>query len=240
MTGRILACKLNADHSTTYPSHRSYDVMVRWGSSIDVATPPSIVINRKKAISNSSNKATMMELFKGAGIATPKYYSYSEFASITVFPVVVRFKSHTQGNNFYICNSQSDVMRYAKPGYYALAIVDKSKEYRVFVWRNEVLEVNRKTKDNEDSYANNDLIRNFKHGWWFKVVKFYDERVTTQAIKAVKALGLDYGAADVCVTTDGKVLVFEVNSAPGLFERKAEVLAETIRNYVDGSGSEGE
>jgi hypothetical protein len=55
--------------------------------------------------------------------------------------------------------------------------------------------------------------------------------VTQLAIKAVQALGLDFGAVDV-VFADGKASVLEVNSAPGLKGQTLVSYANAVRKYM--------
>jgi hypothetical protein len=49
-------------------------------------------------------------------------------------------------------------------------------------------------------------------------MKSVSEALATEAVKALKAIGLDYGAVDCCVDPTGKPWIIEVNSGPGLEE----------------------
>lgn len=67
------------------------------------------------------------------------------------------------------------------------------------------------------------LIRNYDNGWVFATQNVVyssstiEDSVKQQAIAAVQALGLDFGAVDICVNLEGsKAYVLEVNTAPGL------------------------
>lgn len=60
-------------------------------------------------------------------------------------------------------------------------------------------------------------IRSYDGGWRVKYDKFESTgHMRELAHKAVKALGLTFGAVDMGKTTDGKLVVLEVNTAPGL------------------------
>jgi len=62
------------------------------------------------------------------------------------------------------------------------------------------------------------IIRSNTRGWKFSKVANdnLDKGLVAEAVKAVKALGLDYAAVDCCIDTTGKAYVIECNSGPGL------------------------
>jgi D-alanine-D-alanine ligase-like ATP-grasp enzyme len=82
------------------------------------------------------------------------------------------------------------------------------------------------------------LIRSYDNGWVFAIDSItyasseIEEQVKQQAIAAVKALGLDFGAVDVIVNKKGtKAYVLEVNTAPGI--ESPTVLAAYVA-YIRG------
>jgi len=72
----------------------------------------------------------------------------------------------------------------------------------------------------------NMMIRSNKLGWKFSKVNTVPTEISTEAIKAVKALCLNFGAVDCCVDDKGKVFIIEVNTGPGLE-------GTTFDNYVE-------
>jgi hypothetical protein len=103
----------------------------------------------------------------------------------------------------------------------------KTNEYRVHVWGNEVLDIQEKRKRLGTGPSSDHDIWN--HGNDFVFARQTVEcpaSVKDAAILAVKALGLDFGAADVGYNTNGDVAVFEVNTAPGL-------TGTTLTKYVE-------
>lgn len=62
------------------------------------------------------------------------------------------------------------------------------------------------------------VIRSNTRGWKFSKVanENLDKDLVAEAVKAVKALGLDYAAVDCCIDSTGKAFVIECNSGPGL------------------------
>jgi len=78
----------------------------------------------------------------------------------------------------------------------------------------------------------NPLIRSNRLGWKFSRVTKYSKDLETQSAKALKALGLTFGAVDACIDVNGKVWIIEVNTGPGLeastFDRWVEKFKEEI------------
>lgn len=70
------------------------------------------------------------------------------------------------------------------------------------------------------------IVRSNRKGWKFSHVKTVDKAMEKQAIAALKAVSLDFGAVDCCLDMDGKPWVIEINSGPGLD-------GSTLNTYVD-------
>jgi hypothetical protein len=78
----------------------------------------------------------------------------------------------------------------------------------------------------------NMLIRSNRLGWKFVRVKTVDKALEEQAVKALKAIGLDFGAVDCCIDAAGKPWVIEVNSGPGLEETTFDAWVEAFRTNI--------
>lgn len=99
--------------------------------------------------------------------------------------------------------------------------VPKKQEYRVHVFRNEVVDVQRKARRKDVADENvNWKIRNHSNGFIFargEALGDVPEDVLVQSKLAVVACGLDFGAVDVIFSDkEQAAYVLEVNSAPGL------------------------
>ncbi len=78
----------------------------------------------------------------------------------------------------------------------------------------------------------NMLIRSNRLGWKFVRVKTIDKALEAEAVKALKAIGLDFGAVDCCIDAAGKPWVIEVNSGPGLEETTFDAWVEAFRTNI--------
>lgn len=82
-------------------------------------------------------------------------------------------------------------------------------------------------------------IRSYDGGWRIKYDGFKSNKeMRDLASKAVKALGLTFGAVDIGVKTDGKLIVLEVNSAPGLEGGTIESYVTAIERWWKGAPAE--
>ena len=85
----------------------------------------------------------------------------------------------------------------------------------------------------------NALIRSNRLGWKFVKVKSVDKKLKEESIKALKALGLEFGAVDGCIDADGKPWIFEVNTGPGLEQSPFDAYVEAFRKRLTKIASGG-
>lgn len=116
--------------------------------------------------------------------------------------------------------------------------VPKKQEYRVHVCAGKAVDIQRKArrKDVEDD-AINWKIRNHDNGFIFARNEdaVVPEDVVTQAVNAVLAIGLDFGAVDVIFNEkEQKAYVLECNTAPGLAGSTLEGYVERLKKLVNG------
>jgi hypothetical protein len=79
-------------------------------------------------------------------------------------------------------------------------------------------------------------IRSNHRGWKFVNAKSVSEALKQEAVNAVKALDLVFGAVDCVESDDGKIYIIEVNTGPGLkTEGTLNAYLEAINAYVSKS-----
>lgn len=110
----------------------------------------------------------------------------------------------------------------------------KRYEYRVHVFKGEIIDTQQKKKRNSDvrPATFNTFIRNHDNGWVY-CRNDIDSDIFRDAlaILAVEALGLDFGAVDIIYNEhENQNYVLEVNTAPGIegntLEKYVEVLTQ--------------
>lgn len=123
--------------------------------------------------------------------------------------------------------------QYRGTNLFTIGITGKRQEWRIHVVQGEVilsqLKLRRQGFEEDEGYTS--LVRNVETGWVYSVN--FDqaaypqlEAVKALAIRAVAALGLDFGAVDL-VERRGEPYVLEVNTAPGLEEEGSSLRAYT-------------
>ena len=94
----------------------------------------------------------------------------------------------------------------------------KKKEFRVHVFKGEVIDITQKKKRKDFDGEVNTKIRNYGNGWVYCREDIEEpEDLRVQARLAVESLGLHFGAVDIIWNEkENKSYVLECNTAPGL------------------------
>lgn len=83
------------------------------------------------------------------------------------------------------------------------------------------------------------VVRSNTRGWKFSRLKLttLNTALAEEAVKAVKALGLDYAAVDCCIDHNGDVYIIEVNTGPGLEGTSLEAWVTALKDLVNGKST---
>lgn len=202
--------------------------VINWGSSnmpqniVDNA----IIINHPDAVARAANKLDCFNVLLG-DIPIPEFTTSKEVAQQYIrdgHKVFCRTKlTGNSGAGIVIAETIEQLVD--APLY---TVWNRIKnEYRIHVFRGEVIDRQRKArkKDVPDDQVNW-KIRNLDGGFIFARGDCNPEvGIEEASIRAVEALGLDFGAVDVVYTKSGRVMVLEVNTACGLMNT-------TLENYT--------
>lgn len=201
-------------------------VVVNWGSRKDhpILHSEATILNPPEAIQSASNKLTAFRRMQEAGVTVPPFTDNKRDAAdwkLTVARAVLNGHSgegislHKRGEEL------PDVPLYVK-------YIPKEHEYRVHVWKDEVIDIRRKALRNDYEGEADWKVRNYDNGFIFakEIGHQPHHSVVDQSIAAIAALGLDFGAVDIVFNTEQQVsYVLEVNTAPGL-------QGSTVNNYA--------
>lgn len=195
-------------------------VVINWGASrINRDIPEGDILNWPSAVAKASNKLETFKALTAANVSVPEWtvdrvlselWIHNEKASI-----VCRTKLNGHSGEGIVIAETLDQLVDA-PLY--TRYIKKKEEYRIHVFQGDAFFIQRKARkaDVPDDQVNW-KVRNLAGGFIFanKDVVVAEE-AKQQAIKAVSALGLDFGAVDIILGTDGVFYVLEVNTACGL------------------------
>lgn len=217
------------------------DVLIRWGSR-RIMPPAERVVNASAAIAISSDKLAALSRMRAAGVHTvPFYTSWDEALANSEGKVILgRTRTGMQGRGIVVF----DPHRLHGGRYYSCPIrrhefysvyQEPTREVRVHVVGDEVIRIQGKFKDFPELADENPFVRNHATGYRFRAPRQdLNTNRKEQAIAAVQACGLDFGAVDMLLFgADRDSMILEVNSAPACSPMTLGLYAEAIRNLID-------
>jgi glutathione synthase/RimK-type ligase-like ATP-grasp enzyme len=211
-----------------YPNH----VIINWGNGAlpHWDTPRVKYLNHPSKVSISANKITALKTMKDQGVSIPIFFTNKEeliryTVGLPGFPTIycrTNVRGHS-GSGIVLANAVSEII---PAPLYTIRFKAK-REWRVHVFKDQVIDFAKKSKRTGEEADR--LIRSYANGWVFRREGLeLPEALATMAKKAIVALGLDFGAVDIAEDKNGRVCVYEVNSAPGM-----ELGSTTLRKYVN-------
>lgn len=185
-------------------------------------------------ISNATHKRHMRELFADNDVPAPKLLSVGEAIEhvLSGGKVVGRPDRHMKGRGFWLCRTAAEVKqamlgtRTKRAATHFMEYIEAPREYRVHIFLGRSLRISEKEHSKFHVYTTRKPQHEVKH-------------VRKAAKKAVRALGLDFGAVDV-LADDTQAWVTEVNTAPGLGGSMPRVYADAFLRWHDGEWEKGE
>lgn len=218
-------------------------VVINWGNSTFPVINQVQYINNPDNIRLASNKLHAFRAMQEAGnVQIPEFTTDKAVAHRWLeegLHVVERHKltGHSaEGLRLVtVAGALQDAPLYVK-------YVKKSEEYRVHVVNGKVVHVQRKARkmDVPDDQVNWQ-VRNLANGFIYQInfdVRLVHRSVYVQAIRAVDALGLDFGAVDIVFSGNTGAVVLEVNTACGLEGTTLDKYIAAFRNLIRGNDVE--
>ena len=202
-------------------------ILIRWGNRVSIPTNEhSITYNRMDAIKNGTDKKLSRQLFMKEGVATAKLVT-PDTVQPEQFPVIARPFTHSKGKNFVtftnLAEFRSHFNRLDNSWYYS-EFINKEQEFRVHCAHGKILAIMEKPRGIGIAWN-----RAQNHEAFIRVYqKDYIHDVCLQALKAMTAVGLDFGGVDV-LFKNGKAYVIEVNTSPTL--NSSEYVSERYAKY---------
>lgn len=194
-------------------------VVINWGNKhtqpITNRRMPAKIFNSPAAVIKAADKLLTFTALSRYGVRIPECTVTSSVAKQWVEDGSLvygrRYTDSSQGKGIEIL-TQDDMFISHLP-LYTKGIVG-GEEYRVHVAFGKVIDYTKKLKRRGTNP--NEYVRNHENGWVFcREGVILPPDAAVQSIKAIDALGLDFGALDVIVK-DSVAYVLEVNSAPGI------------------------
>lgn len=214
-------------------------ILINWGASKIERVMHGIkqILNMPECVAKATNKLHTFKALEEAEVSIPEFTTNKEEAIGFLQDgkdraIVCRTKlTGHSGEGIVIAETAEQVV---DAPLYTLYI-KKKEEYRIHVMHGEAFFVQRKARKLEvaDDQVNW-KVRNLAGGFIFanKDVEVAEE-AKQQAIMAVDALGLDFGAVDIIWNEkENKYYVLEVNTACGLEGTTLEKYVEQFKKYL--------
>ena len=215
-------------------------IIIRWGNRIEAPTNEGTVIyNKSEAVKKATDKKLSRQIFLEQKVRIPRLFSDQDYAAKTLtFPIIARPSRHAKGKNFVILKSREAFIAHYREnehlGWYYSEFIDKDREFRCHCAHGKILAVMEKPRGNGIAWNRAQVGEPF--------VKVQQENylftACFQALKACKALGLDFGGIDVIVKNnkDGKpeAFVLEANTSPTL--NSSDWVSSQYAKYFDWLG----
>lgn len=229
MLAAALSCKLLKISNSKYKP-KEHHIVVNWGASNCPSFYPADVLN--PLVGPAQDKLLTFEALQAANVNIPLFWTNQEDIPAEAYPVFARtiLNAHSGAGIVVVDSPDTAVVAPLYTQY-----VKKSQEYRVHVFRDNSIFVQRKAKKTGVEVTDW-KIRNLSNGFVFvpqEVEELPDTSIIEQAVAAVAALKLDFGGVDV-IWNDHykKAYVLEVNTACGLEERTALIYAKAILDFA--------
>ena len=237
-SARALARKLNTiciREKGKYKPRNDHRV-INWGNPRQPKWPAAVVhwLNAPyPELQRAQNKLDTFRVLKEHKISTPEWTTDRKEAEKWIeneFVVVCRtFLRGSAGSGIVLSTVKTELVN--APLY--VQYKKKKKEFRVHVFRKQVIDVQQKRRANgaaeEENY--NQYIRSHANGWIYAREDIVEPKeLRSLAIGTVTALGLDFGGVDIIYNEkENKCFVLEVNTAPGLEGTTLDIYANAIK-----------
>ena len=233
-----LGAKLIRAKNSRYVHNQARHLVVNWGDSR--CDDYGNMLNRPSAVKKATDKISTIISMDEHGVSSLGVMYDKEIATryLINHPDSVIFCrgmiNASKGKGIVVARSPDELIDCKL---YTVGILDPDRiEYRIHVFQGKVIHQQQKKKRNgwrENPNFSGD-VRNLDGGWVF-AIKDVDasEHTKSTAIKAVEALGLDFGGVDIVQEPSGTGYVIEVNTACGLHGTTIDMYCEAIKKYAE-------
>jgi len=197
-------------------------IVINWGATeVPKEVGKCTIINTPEAVKEVSNKLLFFEKLNGKKL-TPTYTRDARVAEEWLkggYHVLCRTLLRASGGRGIVLDKIVEAKLYVR-------YIAKKEEYRVHIFRGQVIDVQRKARKLDEEQPNW-KIRNLEGGFVYVREGFnIPECVIDVAKKTFKHFNLDFGAIDIIYTANkNRAFALEINTAPGLE-------GQTVESYV--------
>jgi len=214
---------------------KDHHIVIDWGTSrvpefLKKGTP-AMFLNNPESVGLATNKSKTFDVLGEAEVSIPEYTKDVKEAT---WPIVVcrACLQGTKGEGITLVDRGENPDAVLPDAKLYVEYIKKNREYRLHVCRGVVFDFQQKKR--QSGFNGNNQIRNHHNGWVYcREGVNPPPAVFEESIKAVTALGLDFGAVDIIFNDyRQKAYVLEVNTAPGLYGSTLEYYANVFTSII--------
>jgi glutathione synthase/RimK-type ligase-like ATP-grasp enzyme len=195
-------------------------ILINWGNSKIFNYQNRVVWNKPEAVAKAVNKLTTFQVLKAANVSIPEFYIKA--ADLPQRGEKSRYVARSlltghSGQGITIVKGNEPI-----PDNTLLITqyIKKKIELRVHVaFGKVILTVQKRRRNGIELTNDNQYVRSFDNGWIFSqnISPEVEPIHLDMAVRAVQALGLDFGAVDMVLSAEGNLpYILEVNTAPAI------------------------
>lgn len=211
--------------------------VIRWGCT--TAYSGGKTLNKATAIKAAYNKGLTREALYKAGLSMPTFTNVLDTLlyfgeNWPVAGVLVRPIHHSRSVGMHVCKTPkalAEAVMAVGGEFYASKIIDKAKEFRVFVAKGRVVWVLEKHPKSTGELSWGCVEEGeFDYVGWSN----WPIGVCKKAIQSLDIPKLDFGAVDVIVEKGtGEIYVLEINTAPYLSKYYAKTVGKAFKYIME-------
>lgn len=186
---------------------------------------PSNALQNLNGNCGGGDKIRRLNQMAAGGVRTVPWFAGADIPRGFKFPALARRRAGHGGEDLVPVFQPEEVpWRLAAGWEWFSSYIPVATEYRVWVFRDECLDVYEKVMRRPSDYAY--IGRNFRNGFDFTRRPYVGADMLfdalDQAKRTVKALSFDFSAVDILEGQDGRIYVLEANTAPGVIRSGAQ------------------
>lgn len=204
---------------------RRGDIVINYGNRSASAEVfgQAVVLNNQASLNNAANKLNALTVMRDAGVSVIPFTTSREqaasWAAQGEVPVYARtvLNGHS-GEGIQVCGPDSVGPLFPQAPLYTKGITGRRREWRVHVFNGVITHVQVKRRRNgyQDDPTYREDVRNHSTGWIYATENINpSDAVLRNAVAAVSAMNLNFGAVDV-ISKNDDAWILEVNTAAGL------------------------
>lgn len=234
---RVMLLRRNGSSFVPRPD----DVIINWGKSTGYGPGACRVINSPDKVAVAQDKLRSLRVMQGEGVTVPPFTTDPSGTGDWDTVVVRHLLRASSSRGLEIWERSSGQPLPQAPLY--TKYIKKKAEYRVHVLMEGQVEDSvacrvidfAQKKRRADAEEVNTKVRSHDNGWVFcREDVTPPDKVLSEAMLAVMALGLDFGAVDVIYNEHyDQAYVLEVNTAPGLEGTTVQRYADNLARYIN-------